>query len=83
MYLRIGGAIKRHGIYNVAREWNLLHQSNPPFRVSVVDGWRLTDNRPETTVEGLHWITEAQGDKRPLRPMVGEAIGISFVLRAN
>jgi len=83
LYFRKGGEIKRHGIYDVAREWNLRHQKNPPFRVSVVDTWYLTDNRPETSVEGLHWITELHGDVSRFRPMVGEAMGMSFLLKTN
>jgi len=29
---------------------------DPPFRVSVVDVTSLTDNRPDTSTEGRHWI---------------------------
>jgi len=29
---------------------------DPPFRVGVVDVTSLTDNRPDTSTEGRHWI---------------------------
>jgi hypothetical protein len=72
---RLGGSKKRQAIYQTARVWNNLHRENPPFRVSVVDAWKLTDNRPETTYEGRHWI--AEGKKICPRKSVGETEGIS------
>ena len=65
----------RHAVYRVARTWNKIYKDNPPFRVSVVDAWLLTDNRPETTMEGRHWIAEDKKYKA-FRKGIGEADGI-------
>jgi hypothetical protein len=55
---RYGAEKARHTITNVAKDWSRERAENPPFRVSVVDAWLLTDNRPETTTEGRHWVVE-------------------------
>ena len=70
---RIGGARKRHAIYEVAKMWNAKH-SAPKFRVSVVDAWSLTDNFPESTSDGRHWVSEGRKfwDQRSLQ---GQAEG--------
>lgn len=72
---RIGGAKKRHAIYEVARRWNRQFSQSPPFKVSAIDVWQLTDNRPETTNDGRHWIDEGRGDFVRIRPGIGEAEG--------
>jgi hypothetical protein len=72
---RMGGSKKRHAIYDLARVWNKAHLDHPPFRVSAVDAWQLTDNRMETTYDGRHWI--AEGKKWAPRKGIGEAEGIS------
>jgi hypothetical protein len=46
----------------------------------VVDAWSLTDNRPEATVDGVHWIPEYHKDERHSRPLSREAAGISIYL---
>lgn len=61
---RIGGAIKSHVIFELAREWNKLHKDNAPFRLSVVDAFQLTGDRMETTVDGSHWVDEGQFENR-------------------
>lgn len=40
-----------------------------------MDAWMLTDNRPETTSEGRHWVAEDWGWIATRRPYVGEAEG--------
>ena len=72
---RLGGARKRHSIYELAVKWNAVH-TVPKFRVSVVDAWSLTDNFPESTSDGRHWVSEGRKywDQRSLQ---GEAEGIS------
>jgi hypothetical protein len=60
----------------VAKRWNA--QFTEGFRVSVVDAWLLTDNRPETTNEGRHWIDEGKGNFVTKRPLIGEAEGKSL-----
>ena len=72
---RYGESKVRFAIYSVAKNWNAMYRESPPFRVSVVDAWLLTDHRPETTSEGRHWI--AEDDKfRILRNGIGESDGI-------
>ena len=44
----------------------------------MVDAWLLTDNRPETTNEGRHWIDEGKGNFVTKRPLIGEAEGKSL-----
>ena len=62
---RLGGSLKRRVCYDVAQAW---HQANPdcPFRVSVIDAWKLTDNYAESTSDGRHWVVELKNalDKR-------------------
>jgi hypothetical protein len=53
-----------------------MYKENPPFRVSVVDAWLLTDHRPETTSEGRHWIAENK-KLTLLRNGIGEPDGIA------
>jgi hypothetical protein len=72
---------KRHAVYEVARQFHLENVDNPPFKVSVVDAWQLTDNRPETTSEGRHWIAEDSA-YREFRNGIGEGDGsfpLSFI----
>lgn len=58
----------------VARLWNREYRN--AFRLSVVDEWRLTDNRPETTFEGRHWVSEwFSTGNYAYRPLIGEAEG--------
>jgi hypothetical protein len=72
---RIGGAVKRHAVFDVAKSWNAVHDS---FRLSVVDAWFLTDSRPETSFDGRHW-SEDENPARNERPLMGEADGfLSF-----
>jgi hypothetical protein len=71
---RIGGSAKRKAMYFVAHHWNQMHRQNPPFRLSVVDAWDMTDNRPEATSEGRHWVSEDEGAEK-IRPFVGETDG--------
>jgi hypothetical protein len=73
---RFGNAYKRHAIYDVARTWNQEHIGKSPFRVSVVDGWQLTDNRPETSSDGGHWIAEGS-NHLTFRKGIGECDGMS------
>jgi hypothetical protein len=82
--LRQGGARKRHKIFEIARRWNREHRERgyEPFRVSVVDAWMMTDNRPETTSDGRHWVPEG-GNPWPQRPRIGEAEGISICILAD
>lgn len=70
---RLGGSIKRHAIYEVARKWNQF--KNATFRVSAVDAWQLTDHRMETTSDGRHWIDEMNGYYSWRRQGIGEAEG--------
>ena len=65
----------RHTITKVAKDWNKMHGTDAPFKVSVVDVWLLTDNRPETTTEGRHWVLEGP---YPItwRKGIGTAVGI-------
>jgi len=61
-----------------------MHQNSSPFRVSVVDSWALTDNRPETVFEGRHWLNEYEHrDKERQRPLLGEASGSFPVLKTK
>lgn len=76
---RYGAGNMRFAVYRVAQTWNQMYKNNPPFRVSVVDAWLLTDNRPETTSEGRHWIAEDKKFKE-LRQGIGEADGILRIL---
>jgi hypothetical protein len=76
---RIGGSVKRHAIFEIARKWNARHKNDPPFKVSVVDAWQLTDNRLETTAEGRHWIAEDGGEFATMRKGIGESEGISLL----
>jgi hypothetical protein len=59
----------------MAKEWNRVHQAQPPFRLSVVDAWQLTDHRPETTTDGRHWISESLTQFWDKRSRIGEAEG--------
>jgi hypothetical protein len=74
---RLGGSRKRHVIFNLARNWNRIHLGEEPFRLSVIDAWMLTDNRPETTSDGLHWVVENK-NTWDQRPKIGEAEGSYF-----
>lgn len=69
---RLGGARKRHVLYEFAKKWNRMHTN---FRVSVVDAWSLTDNFPESTSDGRHWVSEG-GKYRDHRSRQGEAEGM-------
>jgi len=61
-------------VWDVAKKWNQIHENDLPFRTSVVDVWQLTDNRPETSSEGRHWVYERTGDASlSARPLMGEA----------
>ena len=71
---RLGSYLKRQAIYEVARRWNLKKS----FRVSVVDAWKLTDNRPETSFEGRHWVIDQIDDRASRRPLIGEAEGMRY-----
>ena len=73
---RLGGSLKRHVIFDIARQWNRVNQEDPPFRVSVADAWLLTDNRPETTSEGRHWVGE--GETFAKIRGIGEPAGAPF-----
>jgi hypothetical protein len=76
---RYGGAKKRFAVFDVARRWNRLHHTDEAtsFRLSAVDAWFLTDNRPETTSDGRHYTLERAGNDK--RPLIGEADGISYL----
>jgi len=52
-----------------------MHLGKEPFRLSVIDAWMLTDNRPETTGDGFHWVAEFRTDLLNQRPRIGEAEG--------
>lgn len=69
---RHGASKKRHVAYQVAKEWNKQHPET--FKVSIVDAFAYTDNRPETTSDGRHWIAEDIWTSKR-RPLVGEAEG--------
>jgi hypothetical protein len=71
---RIGGCEKRKAMFFVAHHWNQMHKDNPPFKLSVIDAWEYTDNRPEATSEGRHWVSEDEG-AQSIRPHVGETDG--------
>ena len=58
---RHGGALKSRVLFDFARAWNEDHKHDPPFRLSVVDGFVLTGDRMETTSDGAHWVNEEEG----------------------
>ena len=62
----------------MASKWNNLHSKELPFRLSVVDAWMMTDNRPESTSDGVHWIEENEKSSL-VRPTVGEADGTTHL----
>ena len=44
----------------------------------MVDAWKLTDNRPETSFEGRHWVIDQIDDRASRRPLIGEAEGMRY-----
>jgi hypothetical protein len=70
--LRFAGSRSRSWVFKLARQWN---QGGSPFRLSIIDGWILTDNRPETSSEGRHWISEDSGELDHYRHGIGEPDG--------
>ena len=72
----------RDRIFDLARKWNRITLDNPDmFRLSVVDAWKVTDDRPETVYDGRHWIVEEHYDRyrvSEFRPLIGEAEGINI-----
>ena len=77
--LRWATSLSRSYVFKTARAWNKAHKANPPFRLSVIDGWQLTDNRPETSSEGRHWISEDVGELDTFRKGIGEPDGSSII----
>lgn len=50
----------------------------------MVDAWQLTDDRPETTADGRHWVlTEENKDVAQFRTGIGEAPGMRSQFFAN
>jgi hypothetical protein len=67
----MAGFIQRHALQEVALLWNHFYE-NSPFRVSAIDAWQLTDNRPETTAHERYQVTE---DPEELGLYINEAEG--------
>jgi hypothetical protein len=50
----------------------------------VVDAWQLTDDRPETTADGRHWVlTEENKDVAQFRTRIGAAPGLRIQCHVN
>lgn len=60
------------------RSWARRRRGAEGGKVGFVDAFAITDNRPETSVDGVHWVAytdEERGWTRNSRPAVGEAEG--------